>query len=74
MYIVPNQYLMLSEKRDMTSFKSRDDVLTLLVHLGYLAYHGDKVFIPNAEVGDEFYRAVKNSAGWHQLQQKDTQT
>lgn len=23
---------------DMTSFKSRDDVLTVLIHLGYLAY------------------------------------
>ena len=24
---------------DMTSFQSRDDILTLLVHLGYLSYH-----------------------------------
>lgn len=53
-------------QNDMTSFKSRDDVLTLLVHLGYLAYHGDKVFIPNAEVGDEFYRAVKHT-DWEEI-------
>ena len=34
---------------DMTTFESKDDVLTLLVHLGYLSYHWpDKaVFIPN---------------------------
>ena len=24
---------------DMTTFATRDDVLTLLVHLGYLSYH-----------------------------------
>lgn len=24
---------------DMTTFQNRDDVLTLLVHLGYLSYH-----------------------------------
>ena len=27
-------------QNDMTSFKSRDDVLTALIHLGYLAYDG----------------------------------
>lgn len=34
---------------DMTTFQNRDDVLTLLVHLGYLSYHWmDKtVSIPN---------------------------
>lgn len=37
---------------DMTTFQSKDDVLTLLVHLGYLSYHWmDKtVSIPNKEV------------------------
>ena len=36
----------------MTTFKSRDDVLTLLVHLGYLAYDEEtqEVFIPNLEI------------------------
>lgn len=48
-------------QNDMTSFKSREDILTLLVHLGYLAYDGDSrsVYIPNAEVRAEFLRAVK---------------
>ena len=46
----------------MTSFKSKDDVLTLLVHLGYLAYDeaAQSVFIPNEEVRGEFIRAVRN--------------
>ena len=48
-------------QNDMTSLKNRDDVLTLLVHLGYLAYDADQksVFIPNEEVRLEFLRAVK---------------
>lgn len=37
---------------DMTTFRSEDDVLTLLIHLGYLAYDYDSktVKIPNSEV------------------------
>ena len=48
-------------QNDMTTFSSKDDVLTLLVHLGYLAYNKDtsQVFIPNAEVQAEFVRAIK---------------
>lgn len=49
-------------QNDMTSFESRDDVLTLLVHLGYLAYDEktESVYIPNEEVREEFVRAVRN--------------
>ena len=52
-------------QNDMSSIKSKDDVLTLLVHLGYLAYDFEKreVYIPNQEVADEFRLAVENS-GW----------
>ena len=48
-------------QNDMTSLSSKDDIFTLLVHLGYLAYDfADKeVFIPNEEVRREFVRAVK---------------
>ncbi len=55
-------------QNDMTSFQSRDDVLTLLVHLGYLTYQDDlqQVFIPNEEVRGEFVRAVKSS-GWDEV-------
>jgi len=53
-------------QNDMTSIKRKDDVLTLLVHLGYLAYDANekRVFIPNEEVRQEFVRAV--STGRHQ--------
>ena len=39
-------------QNDMTSFSCRDDILTLLIHLGYLGYDEKKqqVFIPNYEV------------------------
>ena len=47
-------------QNDMTTFESRDDVLTLLVHLGYLAYDSEssEVFIPNTEIRREFRNAV----------------
>lgn len=52
-------------QNDMTTIKNKDDVLTLLVHLGYLAYDIDRksVYIPNEEVREEFMRAV--TAGRH---------
>jgi hypothetical protein len=48
-------------QNDMTSFGRKDDVLTLLVHLGYLAYDrvGKSVYIPNEEVRQEFVCAVE---------------
>jgi len=52
-----------SFQNDMTTFYSKDDVLTLLVHLGYLAYNSEtqKVFIPNEEIRGEFITAIKVS-------------
>lgn len=51
-------------QNDMTSLKSKDDVLTLLVHLGYLTYDeaGRSVSIPNDEVHEEFLRAIRNGS------------
>lgn len=48
-------------QNDITSIQSKDDVLTLLVHLGYLAYDADThtVRIPNEEIRQEFIRAVR---------------
>ena len=45
---------------DMTNFQGKDDVLTLLIHLGYLSYHWpDKtVTIPNKEVFQEYINAI----------------
>lgn len=42
----------------MTTLESADDVLTLLVHLGYLMYDFYKhiVWIPNQEVQKEFIK------------------
>ena len=52
-------------QNDMTTFSTKDDVLTLLVHLGYLAYDkkNSKVFVPNHEIAEEFLNAVDGS-GW----------
>ena len=45
---------------DMTTFATKDDVLTLLVHLGYLTYNvtDGTVSIPNKEVSREYINAI----------------
>ncbi len=45
---------------DLITFKGRDDVLTLLIHLGYLAYDSvnGTVYIPNEEIRIEFQRSI----------------
>ena len=55
-------------QNDMTTFQIKDDVLTLLVHLGYLTYDkkNETVMIPNQEITQEFMRAVK-VGGWDGL-------
>jgi hypothetical protein len=51
-------------ENDMNIIKSKDDVLTLLVHLGYLAYDKEnrKVCIPNEEIRREFMYAVETGS------------
>ncbi len=46
---------------DLVTFRDRNDVLTLLIHLGYLAYdeEAQKVRIPNEEIRLEFARAIQ---------------
>ena len=46
---------------DLTTFRGKDDVLTLMIHLGYLAYDSVNatVRIPNEEIKKEFSKAVK---------------
>ena len=48
---------------DMTAFRNEDDVLTLLIHLGYLDYDYDHktVKIPNNEVCSEYVNSVSAS-------------
>ena len=50
-------------ENDFESFNSKDDVLTLLIHLGYLTYHEDDrtVRIPNEEVRSEFKKILKGN-------------
>lgn len=49
-------------QNDMTTFNDRDDVLALLIHLGYLKYNSDtkEVSIPNREILDEFKSSTKS--------------
>ena len=49
-------------QNDMTTFHSKDDILTMLIHLGYLSYDRDnkEVFIPNREVMDVFRSSTKS--------------
>ena len=51
-----------SYQNDMTTFNSKDDILTMLIHLGYLGYDRDteELFIPNKEVLDVFKSSTKN--------------
>ena len=53
---------------DMHIVRSKNDVLTVLIHLGYLAYDEDEqeCFIPNKEVGNEMNNAVK-ATSWEEL-------
>ena len=48
--------------------RGRNDVLTVLIHLGYLAYdiNSKECYIPNKEVADEFLNAVEDTS-WTRL-------
>ena len=49
-------------QNDMTTFSCRDDILSLLIHLGYLGFDDEnsEVFIPNREILDEFKTSTKD--------------
>mgnify|MGYP000523764004 CR=1 FL=1 len=55
---------------DERSLKSKEDILTFLIHLGYLAYNPiwKTVYIPNEEIRQEFVNATADR-GWSELQQ-----
>ena len=59
---------MWSFQNDMKNFRTKDDVLTLLIHLGYLAYDSreEEAFIPNKEIIGEFENAMSVS-GWPEI-------
>lgn len=54
---------------DMTSFQSVDDILSLLIHLGYLSYDSEHatVRIPNKEVGSVYVTSVNRMDDWEEL-------
>lgn len=55
-------------QNDMTTFHSADDVLTLLVHLGYLTFDFDtkEACIPNNDVQQEFINSIEDG-GWENV-------
>lgn len=52
-----------SYQNDMVSFKNKNDILTVLIHLGYLAYDCKMkmAYIPNEEIRSEFVEAVEEN-------------
>lgn len=63
-------------QNDMTTFHSCDDILALLIHLGYLGFEGEEspgridseqgeVFIPNREVLEKF-KTSTTTEEWHE--------
>ena len=62
-------------QNDTVSFSSRDDVITYLIHLGYLAYDQRKqcAFISNEEIRQELLAAAKKTK-WNELQEFEYQS
>lgn len=52
-------------QNDMINFSDKDDVLTYLIHLGYLGYdqQQETAFVPNEEIRLELTKAVKRKNG-----------
>lgn len=55
-------------QNDMSIIRSKNDVLTVLIHLGYLSYNWrkDECYIPNREVAGEMVNAVK-ATSWQNI-------
>lgn len=55
-------------QNDLTTIASRDDALTALIHLGYLAYDAEKksAYIPNYEVAAAFDLALQTGS-WSEI-------
>ena len=52
----------LGFSNDLDSFQDKDEVITALIHLGYLTYQNGVVKIPNRELREEFANTVKKLA------------
>lgn len=55
--------------RNTISFDTKDDVLTYLIHLGYLAYDADtsSCFIPNNEIKDMWALSIERAKGYNDV-------
>lgn len=55
-------------KNDIVSMKTKDDVLTYLIHLGYLGYNQERrtAFVPNEEIRQALITAVE-SKSWNEM-------
>jgi len=55
-------------QNDMSIIRSKDDVFTVLIHLGYLAFDWttSECYIPNREVEGELVNAIKDTR-WQQI-------
>ncbi len=55
-------------KNDAANFTNKDDVLTYMIHLGYLGYNQDRrtAFVPNEEIRQELTAAV-HSRAWNEM-------
>ena len=55
-------------QNDLSEIHSKDDALTALIHLGYLAYDADRMsaYIPNYEVAKAFQMALKTGE-WSEI-------
>lgn len=55
-------------QNDMINFTGRDDILTCLIHLGYLGYDQNthSAFVPNEEIRQELAKAVKRKK-WNEF-------
>ena len=62
-------------QNDTVSFSNRDDVLTYLIHLGYLAFdqRTQRAFIPNEEIRQEFLAATRKKR-WNELLEFENQS
>lgn len=57
-----------SFQNDVENIVNKDDVLTYLIHMGYLAYSSVNrmAFVPNEEIRQELIRATKRKE-WNEM-------
>ena len=55
-----------SYQNDMVTFKNKNNVVTALIHLGYLAYDEGAAYIPNEDIRIDFLGAMK-ATRWNEF-------